>query len=182
MTAAEILELKQFAKNNTYLAHGDISKADCVIGFSFGYLDTKDGVKPGKSNAQLADFIKTYFPNKPLILQFEISDALKQRTAALVIRESRKKDEYLNSKEIAEQALIFMNQHNWKTAAIVTHPAMVARNDTLCQKLGILTVVPNGLETIEYETNSAQAWTRDKNSWWERESKVIDFCLDNDWL
>lgn len=182
MNTTEIALLTKQDKANFYTIHGDISKAECVIGFSFGYIGQDKYEKPGKSNEQLAAFIEKYFPATPLILQFEIDDALKSLTSALVIREARQKGEYLNSREIAEQSLIFMNKHGWKTAAVVTHPAMEARNDAVCKKLGIITITPSGLEAIEYDSNSAQSWTRDPVSWWEREEGVLEIGMKNNWL
>jgi hypothetical protein len=132
MNSKELNLLKRQDKANIYTPHGDVSTADCVIGFSFGYIGEEKYEKPGKSNDQLAAFIEKKFPNTPLILQYEIDDALASHTAALVIREARQNGEYLNSREIAEQALIIMKEHGWKTAIIVTHPAMEARNDALC--------------------------------------------------
>lgn len=182
MNITEITQLKQHAQHNTYIPHGDIATVDCVLGFSFGYIETSQGAKPGKSNEQLARYIELTFPNTPLILQHEIDDALQHCAAELVIREHRTKGEYLGSPEIAQQARLFMHQQGWKTAAIVTHPAMEARNDALCRKLGIITVAPPGLETIEYDLQSAQPWTRDKARWWAREDGVIDRGINEGWL
>ena len=182
MTNPELLDLKHQAQNNTYTTHGDISEADCVLGFSFGYVDDNGKILPGKSNEQLAQYIDDTFPNKPLILQFEIADAIQKQEPALVIRESRTKGEYLNSIEIAEQALIFMIKNGWKKAAIVTHPAMEARNDAICKELGMITILPPGLDSIEYDVNSVQSWTRDKESWWKREEQVIDKCYEEGWI
>ncbi len=72
MTEPEIDALNRYAKTNTYVAHGDVKAADCVIGFSFGYRDKENGISPGKSNEQLAAFIESSLPESPLILQFEI--------------------------------------------------------------------------------------------------------------
>src|SRR5688572_18173743 len=101
MNSHEIAALKRHAMNNTYTPHGDIQEADCVIGFSFGYVENEGKIKPGKSNIQLAAYIERYLPGVPLIVQFEISDALRECKADLVIRESRHKGEYLHSREIA---------------------------------------------------------------------------------
>ncbi len=182
MNKAKLEKLENHARENAYLVHGDISRADCAIGFSFGYLDSEQGILPGKSNEQLAAFIEKNLSNTPLILQFEINDALKSAKANLVIKESRVKGEYLNSKEIGEQALIFMKKNGWCKAVIVTHPAMEARNDAICSKLGIETITPPGLEAIEYDPNSAQPWTRDRNSWWQREQLVIKKCYEENWI
>lgn len=182
MNKADIEILREQAQTNVYMAHGDVSKADCILGFSFGYIDNNGKILPGKSNVQLASFIEHRLPPLPLIVQFEIADALEAVDPILTIREHRQAGEYLNSREIAEQALVFMQSHDWQTAIIVTHPAMEARNDAICKKLGILTVLPTGLASIEYDVKSAQPWTQDANSWWKREDKVIDTCRERNWL
>jgi len=182
MNKEKVITLKQQAKENEYIPHGDVSKADCVIGFSFGYRQEKERIIPGKTNEQLARFIENNFSSLPLILQFEINDALQERVTDLIIKESRQKGEYLNSREIALQALEFMEVKRWKSAVIVTHPAMEARNDAICRKLGMMTILPSGLEAIEYDMESAQPWTRNRISWWEREESVIDTCIKYDWI
>ncbi len=174
--------LREHAKNNSYVPHGNIENLDCVIGFSFGYREDKGSIIPGKTNEQLARFIENTFLRTPLILQFEINDALQHRVADLVISKSRQKGEYLNSREIALQAFEFMNEKGWKSAAIVTHPAMVARNDAICHKIGIETLLPIGLDVIEYDMESVQPWTCNKDAWWEREEIVTNICLENNWI
>jgi hypothetical protein len=119
VNAAEITKLKEQAKANIYVPRGIVGSIDCVIGFSFGYLDTADGIKPGKSNQQLADFIEAKFPDAPLLLQFEINDTLRRRDSDLIIRESHTKGGYLNSREVAEQAFEYMQKRGWETAAIL---------------------------------------------------------------
>lgn len=182
MNSPDLAILREQAKLNTYTVHGNVDDADCVIGFSFGYLGVDAYEQPGKSNRQLAAFIEEHLSALPLIVQFEINDALKAAPATHVISKSRQEGEYLNSREIAEQAFILMQKHGWHNAVIVTHPAMEARNDALCSKLGMITITPPGLESIEYDPDSAQPWTRDKESWWKREQGVIQICLDNDWI
>jgi len=177
-----VKDVIRHGKANTYIAHGNDEAADCVLGFSFGYIDGESGPLPGKSNEQLARFIERRFPTTPLILQFEIVDALKIRTPDMIIRESRNKGEYLNSYEIALQALDFMKQKGWNKIAVVTHPAMEARNDAMCAKLGMTTIAPTGLEAIEYDPDSAQSWTRNPKSWWQREEKIIEIGAQNNWI
>lgn len=181
MDSSKIEILRDNAKANMYTPHGNVTDADCVIGFSFGYRETKLGIEPGISNYQIASYIENNLRDLPLILQFEINNALVKRKSELVIRESRQKGEYLHSREIAEQAYIFMNQKGWKSAVIVTHQAMEARNDALCAKLGITTIAPEGL-IIDYDPESVQPWTRNQDAWWQREDKVIAKCIEKGWL
>ncbi len=186
MKIQDIKELRRQAEANTYEVHGDPVVADCIIGFSFGYaenmVDGKKTVQPGKSNLQLAAFIEANFTRLPLIVQFEIADGLVVTKPALVVKEHRQAGEYLNSREIAEQALEYMRVNNWNTAVIVTHPAMEARNDAICRKLGMETITPAGLESIEYDELSVQAWTRSRAAWWKREKAVINICVVKGWI
>jgi len=86
MNTTQLSDLREHAKNNTYVAHGDIADADCVIGFSFGYRQSESGIKPGVSNQQIAAYIVKNLNELPLILQFEINDALTNKSSDLVIR------------------------------------------------------------------------------------------------
>jgi len=182
MEQKELEELKKLARANKYVPHGNPANADCILGFSFGYRKINNRIVPGTSNEQLARFIETQLPSLPLILQFEISDALTTAKPDLVIREHRKKGSYLDSGEIAAQAFIYMKAKNWTTAVIVTHSAMEARNDYLCTASGITTIAPKGLGEIAYDEYSEQPWTRDTESWWKREEKVIEVCFKNGWI
>ncbi|HSH31375.1 MAG TPA: hypothetical protein VK963_01775 [Candidatus Saccharimonadales bacterium] len=99
-----------------------------------------------------------------------------------IIREHRSKGEYLDSREIAGQALEIMKDNDWRSAVIVAHPYMMARNDYLCAALGIKTIARAGLENIVFDSESAQVWIRNAEAWWEREESVIDFCYAQGWL
>lgn len=182
MTTEELVELKKLAQTNQYMVHGNPKTADCILTFSFGYIRTGEKILPGKSNAQIAEFIEGKLPNIPLIAQFEIADALRTRTAELVISKHRTPGKYLDSGEVAGQAFVYMKTKGWESAIIVTHPALVARNDYACTAIGIETIAPSGLERIEYDSASAQEWTRDAASWWGREEAVIDLCFQNGWI
>ncbi len=182
MTEAELIELKKLARSNTYHAHGDPQTADCVIAFSFGYVQQGEKVLPGKSNQQLASFIEERFSTIPVIAQFEIGTALQKISATYAITTHYIPGKYLDSGEVARQAHEYMVAHSWQRAIIVTHPALEARNDYACSSIGIVTIAPLGLETIEYDIFSAQSWTRNAKDWWTREEGVIDLCYKNDWL
>ena len=182
MTTEELAELKDLARANHYKIHGDPVTADCILAFSFGYIQSGEKILPGKSNIQIAEYIQHQLPSIPLIAQFEIADALQSRAVELVIREHRTPGKYLGSGEIAAQAFEYMKSKGWKSAVIVTHPALEARNDYACTALGITTIAPAGLDTIEYDEESSQPWTRTPTEWWAREEGIIDTCHKNEWL
>lgn len=182
MNTTELTELKNFARRNSYHVHGDPHKADCVIAFSFGFIQQEKKILPGKSNVQLARFIEQRFPGMPLIAQSEIADALQKSTAVLTITSHRTPGKYLDSGEVAAQAVEYMKTKGWTQAIIITHPALEARNDYVCVAIGMETIAPSGLDTIEYDELSAQLWTRNAKAWWTREEGVIDLCNQNGWL
>jgi hypothetical protein len=174
--SANFEQLTKQAFTGKYHAHGSIKEADCVIGFSFGFRLKNGKIIPGLSNDDLANFIEKHFPDKPYILQFEIADALsKKKKDLFVIRKHRVKGEYLDTSEVALQAIEIMNKHEWHKAAIIAHPFHMPRVDALCQKLGINTIVPDGLSCVRFDPKSEQEWTRDKKTWANREKYVIDF-------
>jgi hypothetical protein len=162
------------AKSGDYEVHGNTSEGDCIIGFSFGYVKHDNTIEPGKSNEDLARYIKENSNEKPLILQFEISNVL-QRTASILyeVKEHRNKGEYLGTDEVAKQALEIMKKHEWSKAILIAHPFHMPRVDAVCKKLGITTIVPSGLDTISFDPKSEQEWTRNKHAWGIREDWAI---------
>lgn len=176
----DIKTLTNQALTGKYSVHGDISKGDCVIGFSFGYQ--KDGRKiiPGISNEDIARFIEKYLQNWPLILQFEISVALKPNIHNVYkITKSRIPGQYLDTSEVATQAQEIMIKNHWHKTIIVAHPFHLPRVDAVCKKLGIETIVPSGLEAVRFDPNSSQEWTRDKKSWRKRELEAIKLSQEH---
>lgn len=164
------------AVTGNYSPHGSIDEADCVIGFSFGFRLKNGKIIPGLSNDDLAHFIEENLGDKPYILQFEIADALsKKKKDLFVVRKHRNEGEYLDTSEVALQAIEIMNKHEWHKAAIISHPFHMPRVDALCQKLGIDTIAPDGLSSVRFDPKSEQEWTRDKKTWAHREKYVIDY-------
>jgi hypothetical protein len=58
-----------------YAVKGEVAEADCVIGFAFGGVRDGPVLRPGESNAELADFARRHLAHLPLILQWEVADA-----------------------------------------------------------------------------------------------------------
>jgi hypothetical protein len=161
-----IEKLTEQAITGEYESHGDISEGECIIGFSFGQRVENGQIKPGLSNEDLAEFIKNLKTDKPLILQFEIADALGDTELPLFrITEHREKGKYLETSEVAEQTLEIMKAHQWKTAVLIAHPFHMPRVDAVSKKLGISTIVPSGLDIVRFDPKSAQEKTRNKDEW-----------------
>lgn len=182
MNEHDFSELKALDRANRYIAHGELKDADCILGFSFGCRKEGTILVPGTANAALAQFIEKRLPRLPLVLQYEIADALTVLQPEFVIREHREKGKYLDSREVALQGIEYMKANNWTKAIVVTHSALEARNDYICTAFGITTIAPEGLEEIPYDDESAQLWTRDATSWWQREEAVLETCYQNGWL
>lgn len=179
----DIGELKKQASTGKYLVHGDVSEADCVLGFSFGFVKRGDKVLPGKSNQQIADFATGHFSSLPMIMQSEIADALSKEVRHVYRVEKHKVEgKYLHSREIAVQALNIMKQNGWKKAVILAHSYHLPRVDACCQKTRIDTIAPEGLEIIDFDEFSEQKWTRSAKEWSARESKTINIFAARNWI
>lgn len=171
------------ATNGNYKVHGDPKHAECLIGFSFGYRELDGKTLPGLSNIDLAEFIANNYSYLPKILQFEIADALIRYTGFMHrIEKHREPGTYLNTLEVARQAKEVMDKHQWQVALLVAHPYHMPRVDAVCQKLGIKSIVPPGLECIRFDSESEQDWTRDQVSWAQKELKSITGYASKGWL
>ena len=170
-----IEDLTKRAVTGNYFPHGDVTKADCAIGFSFGYREEVDGeIQPGISNKDLASFAGDLEPGIPLILQFEIADALENPKGKIYrIERHRQEREYLDTVEVATQAFIIMQEHQWRSPLVFAHPGHIPRVDAVCQKLGMFTIVPSGLNVVRFDSLSKQGWTRNPRAWGEHEIGAI---------
>lgn len=175
-----IKKLINQASTGNYTSHGTIKDGDCVIGFSFGFRKEGNKKTPGLSNEDLARFIEKKLYNKPLILQFEINNALNLQTDQPIykIKKHRVKDQYLSTDEVALQAIEIMKKNNWKKAIIIAHPYHMPRVDAICKQLKIKTIAPKGLKSVRFDPLSSQEWTRNKHDWIKREVGSIQFYND----
>jgi hypothetical protein len=189
-----------------YEAHGDPQKADCLIGFSFGYRGgraqgaslaaqatarrfwRKHPVSPGLSNEDLAAVAARDFAHLPKIMQFEIADAygaLKAPGARQVERIEHHRDPqyYLDSREVAVQARAIMRARGWRRAIILAHPNHIPRLDLICARLGIRTIV-TGVErgAVEFDPRASQKWTRNLQRWRGYEPLVLVYYWLKGWV
>ena len=172
-----IEDLITAACDGNYVSHGNLDEADCIIAFGFGYRLEDNKIEPGLSNTDLANFIVNLNLSIPLITQFEIKMALPEnrQEGIFSITKHRIEGEYLNSLEVAEQAKIIMKDHDWEKALIVAHPHHIPRVDAICRKLGIITIVPRGLEAVRFDPESEQSWTRSQENWCAKEKLSLLF-------
>jgi hypothetical protein len=174
-------DLKSRSASGRYEHHGAPAAADCVIGFAFGFR-RRGTVLPGLSNEDLAHFIADNFPSLPKIIQFEIADAAPALEQVFRIEKHRQEAKYLDTREVALQAFELMKRHGWEQAVIVAHPGHMPRADAVCQKIGIATIAPVGLEVVRFDPHSEQAWTRDSRSWAAHEDIAIPDSYKRGWL
>ncbi len=176
-------EIKKRSKTGDYKVHGNVQDADCVVALSFGFRKDGDKVLPGLSNQDLASFIMVNYGYLPKLLQFEVAACLPAKAARVYrIEEHRKRGAYLDSREVASQAKEIMKQHGWTKALIIAHPYHMPRADAVCQKVGIRTIVPAGLEAIRFDPHSEQQWTRGPEDWPNREAKAIVYYAVKGWI
>lgn len=170
------------AVTGRYQRHSSAAVADCVVGFSFGYRSLHGHPTPGASNRQLAAIIAQHYLELPLILQWEIAAALPAEVSVWRIERHAKKHQYLDTREVARQARDIMQRQNYMTALIVAYPHHVGRVDAVCQRLGMHTIVPDGLEGVDFDARSRQPWTRRQPAWSVRETMAIAYYDVLGWL
>jgi hypothetical protein len=177
-----LLKLMIVAYTGRYAPKGNTHDADAVLGFGFGGVDQQN---PGASNEDLAAFAYRSFKGKLKVLQSEIADAyavLAPDETVYRITEHRQKGKYLDSREVAEQAKIILSKLGAERVAILAHPNHVGRANTVCERLGLSTVVPPGLECVRFDPGSCQKWTRNRGAWIRREVLSIIYYRLKGWV
>lgn len=167
------------AVTGRYRPHGDPAAADCVIGFAFGVRGRK---RPGVSNQRLAALILERWPRLPRVLQGEIAGALRDDgVPTFSIDRHRQPGSYLDTREIAEQAVQLMSEHGLSKPLILAQAHHLPRADAVCRLLGMKTIVPRGLSDV-FDGRSAQRWTRNQPAWGVRETIAIAYYELRGWL
>lgn len=181
-------KLIEQAWTGDYEIHGDAAKADCVIGFSFGYRGKPGAVMPDLSNEDLASVAIRHYAKLPKIFQFEIADAYnaaKGPAAKTIFRIAKHREDgkYLDTREVAEQAKLEMDKRGWRVAIILAHPYHMPRCDAVCRRLGIETVTPHDVKgAVEFDLQSVQRQTRNLTDWREYEPEAIELYRLKGWL
>lgn len=148
------------------------SETDCIIGVSFGYRNSDGSISPGLVNQELARFIARNYQRKPLILQWEVDDALQSiAPVKTALRMEKLGNKYLDSHDLLLQAKAFMRANGYRTATLVAHSSHVKRVVAICEKLNIATRVPADLPGV-WDKQSDQWWTRSSLLWMLREPAV----------
>jgi cytosine/adenosine deaminase-related metal-dependent hydrolase len=128
-------------------------------------------------------FIDDRHLSLPFILQWEIASALSGSSSPTwSIDRHASHGLYLDTREVARQAWEIMRAQGYTTALLVAHPHHVARADAVCETLGMRTVVPDGLTSIDFDPDSAQRWTRSQPKWSVRETLAIAYYETVGWI
>lgn len=171
-----------------YQQSGELSQADCVIGFSFGYRGKGKRIEPGLSNEDLAAVAARHYDHLPKILQWEIADAylkqVKKPTQPIIkITKHRRKGKYLDTQEVAMQAKEAMRQRGYKTAVLLANAYHLPRVQAVCTQLGISWVTTDDLRgAVEFDLRSSQKWTRSRDAWRGYEPLAMMFYRMRGWL
>jgi uncharacterized SAM-binding protein YcdF (DUF218 family) len=159
-----------------YAVRGETAQADCVLGLAFGLVRDGLQIRPGASNIGLAQLARKHFARLPLILQGEVADAYGEPLPGIPlfrIDQHRQAGKYLDTSEVAAQALEIMRQQGWRSAVLLAQAHHVPRVALVCQRLGLQTVVPPGLGEVGFCPNSSQWWTRGRLRWFVRECATM---------
>jgi hypothetical protein len=156
------------------------SQADCLIAFSFGFREQRGARASGISNEDLARFVEQQ--NVPWIMQAEVAAAVGEPTRpSFKISRHRTPGEYLDTREVADQARSIMREHGWRCALLVAHPAHMPRVEAVCRRLGIEPVLPSRLK-VRFDQGSAQEWTRSEEAWRKREADAVRYYRSRGWM
>ena len=157
---------------------GETEDAQVIIAQSFGAR--KQGER-GIGNMSIASAVWKISQKEriPVILQKEIVDrfrAFRDESSSPItegiimgIVERHREGKYLDTYEVLSQAREVMRKYRWTRAILVAHPAHISRCKKVLEKMGMIVIIPKGLEYIPFDIHSTQWWTRGRLKWWLRE-------------
>lgn len=154
-----------------YTPVGRLTDADSVIAQSFGYRTNDGRSLPGPVNEALAEAASTYASELgiPVIAQHEIAENIPDRLLERVIEHHRTEGKYLDTYEVLEQQLKILGELALRKSIVIAQAHHVTRVNRQANKLGMDTVVPEGLPRI-WDPDSEQWWTRNPRLWTIHES------------
>jgi hypothetical protein len=170
----ELFSILRRARTGRYRVQGDPAQARWLLGFSFGI---GPGGTPGASNEALAQFAFGRFRLLPKVLQIEVAqayEALDPGGVGKVFARHRRPKKHFDTREVAWQAREFLREQgpDWRDVIVLAHPHHMPRAVATCRRLGMRPIAPPGLETIPFDPESEQVWTRDQERWYRREVKA----------
>lgn len=150
-----------------YESTGNPADAELLIGHSFGTLTGE-----GSVNRALATFILEHADGRPIVADRTLVDAFPGRDAdvAHVVEGpiSNATGQGVGSGGTLLAAQAFMEEHGLSKALMVAHACHVGRVVMQAKKLGIDSIVPDGLPA-HFDRNSEQLWTCSLGLWVPRE-------------
>lgn len=156
---------------------GDMADAEALVVFAFG---AGIGRRAGRTNAQLA-VAAAEWPDLPVLAQSEVAAALSRRGRMVVDIESDLRERrglgpttYVDTSMIAEATASMIRAAGWSRVAVLSHPAHTGRCAASLERLGLTPIVPDLRgQSIDFDPESAQWWTRSRVGWLLRESLVL---------
>jgi hypothetical protein len=142
---------------------GNVKSADCLIGHSFGTT-----VDPGSTNEQLALQMIDLQNGRPMIADRTLVDAMPggdMRMAHIVEGDvTNIKAQGVGTWGTLVEAHQYMEEHNLISPLMVAQAFHIRRVVKQAAKLGISSLVPEGLPTA-FDKRSEQPWTRSAALW-----------------
>jgi len=147
----------------TYEAQGDIAEADCLIGHSFG-----TSIDAGSVNHQLAEVMLQNADGRPMIADRTLVDAFPNGNThmAHVVEGAvtNIKAQGVGTWGTLVEAQRYMEENGLNQAMMVAQAYHISRVVKQAAKLGMSSIVPNGLPT-DFDKESDQIWTRSPYLW-----------------
>jgi len=159
---------------------GDLRKAQVIVAQSFGCRENEPGIS-NETMARLAWKIRQKL-HLSMILQWEIAEALPEKSRDLwIIERHREEGKYLDTYEVLDQAKEIIKEQGWRTAVLIAHPWQIWRAMAVFKKMGIKIIIPN-LDSIPFNPESTQWWTRNMFLWILREIPTRLLYLIKSWI
>lgn len=185
----DISTIMHYADSGEMPPIGEVDEAGALIAFSFGVRLDETGhvMDPGTTNRALATLIVNNdalrASTTPWYLQDEIADCAFNLDPSIV--EERKiypmaslksQGQTYNSYELIQQATPQLRHDNAETVAVVAFRHHLPRAVGHVLRAGFKVVTPDMRQVGEFDPDSSQPWTRNREAWIKRERKVIGYC------
>lgn len=155
------------------ISSSSTQRVDAIVAFAFGNrIDDVGNRTPGPINKQLADVVASLYAQFlcQVIAQWEIAQVLSNRisTEKLIsinplYDSAADQVNYLSTTGVLEQAFEFL--HDTQTIYVVAHRDHLVRCLQTAQRMGFDAVSDSEKMPIDYDPQSSQAWTRNRETY-----------------
>lgn len=157
---------------------GNISEAEAILAFPFGYRSDSGGAYkgPGLTNLALAKFISTnpVLSEMDIVLTEELADALDGRMRGrTTLLSNFEQGQASTTFDYAERASRLTEIKDVGSLAVIAFRFHLPRANASTEKVGFNTVIPDLRQVGDFDPRSAQWWTKNKKLWVARESVVL---------